>query len=376
MRAIGLWATLAAVGALAALSVVGTFRGAEGARALFTSEPLAVFWILLAALLVACFFFGTGLVRSPGLAAMHVGSILILVGAMWGSDKGHSVAEKLLGWKKIPHGVMMIPEGAATDEVADGATGEPVGRLRDERGRAFQVGLKDFRIEYYPASGPWKLWFEMPVPPGHAPRMGWAPIEWKEGEEVFVGRTALRVRVIRYLPGARPVRDETGAITGAAPDAGSATPAMEVEVAVRDREFRGWILVPQGADRASLSLAPIMPEDLAKEAAPHLWLVQPRSMPKGYFSDLAVLEGGAVVAEKTIRVNDPLGWGGYHFYQYDYDHERGEYTVLSVRSDAGLYAVYAGFALLVGGTFVRFWIERARAGWRRRRSDGVQADAC
>jgi len=369
MRAIGLWVTLAAVGALAALSVVGTFRGADGARALFTSEPLAVFWILLAALLVACFFFGTGLLRSPGLVAMHVGSVLVLVGAMWGSDRGHSVAEKLLGRHKIPHGYMMIPEGAATDEVADEATGEPVGRL------PFRVGLKDFRIEYYPAKGPWKLWFGMPVPPDHAPRMGWVPIAWEEGEEVSVGRTALRVRAIQYLPHARPVRDEAGEITGAAPDAQSPTPAMEVEVAVRDQAFRGWILVPEGEDRASLSLAPIMPKDLSKEAAPNLWLVQPRSMPKDYFSDLAVLEGGAVVAEKTIEVNDPLGWGGYHFYQVDYDHDRGEYTVLSVRSDSGLYAVYAGFVLLVAGTFVRFWFERAWTGLRRRRSDGVQADA-
>ena len=369
MRAIGLWVTLAAVGVLAALSVVGTFRGAEGARALFTSEPLAVFWVLLAAFLVACFFFGTGLLRSPGLVAMHVGSILILVGAMWGSDKGHSVAAKVLGGEKIPHGYMMIPEGAATDEVVNEATGKRVGRF------PFRVGLKDFRIEYYPAKGPWKLWFEMPVPPGHAPQMGWVPIEWKEGEEVSVGETALRVRVIRYLPGARPVRDEVGEIAGAAPDAESPTPAMEAEVAVRDQAFRGWILVPEGEDRGSLSLAPIMPKDLPKEAAPNLWLVQPRGMPKDYFSDLAVLEGGAVVAEKTIEVNDPLHWGGYHFYQADYDHERGEYTVLSVRSDSGLYAVYVGFAMLVAGTFVRFWFERARAGWRRRRSDGVQADA-
>lgn len=369
MRAIGLWVTLAAVGALAALSIVGTFRGAEGARALFTSAPLVVFWVLLAAFLVACFFFRTGLMRSPGLAAMHIGSVLVLAGAMWGSDAGHWVAENLLGRKKIPHGYMVIPEGAATDEVADAATGELVGRL------PFRVGLKDFRIEYYLAKGPWELWFEMPAPPNHASRMGWAPIAWKEGEEVSVGRTALRVRVIRHLPNARPVRGEAGEITGAAPDSRSRTPAMEVEVAIRDQTFRGWILVPQGEDRGSLSLAPIMPRDLSKEAAPNLWLVQPRGMPKDYFSDLAVLEGGAVVAEKTIEVNDPLNWGGYHIYQADYDHERGEYTVLSVRSDSGLYVVYAGFVLLVAGTFVRFWFERARAGWRRRRSDGVQADA-
>jgi len=308
------------------------------------------------------------LVRSPGLVAMHVGGLLILVGAMWGSDKGHSVAEKLLGRHKVPHGYMIIPVRGADDMVVDETIGERVGRL------PFQVGLKDLRIEYYPAEGPWKLWFEMPTPPDHASRMGWVPIAWKEGEEVPVGETALRVRVIRCLPGARPVRDEAGEIAGAAPDAESPTPAMEVEVAVRDQTFRGWILVPQGADRGSLSLAPIMPKDLPAEAAPNLWLVRPRGMPKDYFSDLAVIEGGAVVAEKTIEVNDPLDWGGYHFYQADYDHERGEYTVLLVRSDSGLYAVYAGFVLLVAGTFVRFWFERARAGWRRRRSDGVQAD--
>jgi hypothetical protein len=300
---------------------------------------------------------------------MHVGSILILVGAMWGSDKGHSVAEKLFGWKKIPHGYMMIPESTATDEVADEATGEPVGRL------PFQVGLKDFRIEYYPAKGPWELWFEMLVPPGHAPQMGWVPIEWKEGEEVSVGRTALRVRVVKYLRGARAVADATGDLVGAEADPESRTPAMEVEVAIRDQTFRGWILVPEGEDRGSLSFAPIMPKDLSKEAAPNLWLVQPRGMPKDYFSDLAVLEGGAVAAGKTIEVNDPLHWGGYHFYQYDYDHEQGEYTVLSVRSDSGLYAVYVGFVLLVAGAFVRFWVERAWTGLRRRRSDGVQADA-
>ena len=371
MRAIGLWATLAAVDALVALSVVGTFRGAVGARALFTSEPLAVFWILLAALLVACFFLGTGLVRSPGLVAMHVGSILVLLGAMWGSDKGHSVAEKLLGREKIPYGYMIITEGDSTDVLREKPEGippeqwpappqwEPIGRL------PFRVRLNDFRIEDYP----WELWFERPV--GEGEPHGLVPMDWRVGEEMAVGTTALRVRVLRYLPFGRAVLDAEGQVVGAEVDPRSGRPAMEVEVTLRDRSLRRWIVVPAGEKFAGLPLSSLLPEAISEHAPIGLWLVRPRGMPKDFLSDLEILEGERVVAGKTIEVNHPLHWGGYHIYQADYDHEGEAYTVLAVRSDAGLNLVYAGFMLLVAGTFVRFWIERAWAGWRRERRDGA-----
>ncbi len=41
-------------------------------------------------------------------------------------------------------------------------------------------------------------------------------------------------------------------------------------------------------------------------------------MPKGYYSDLSVIDGGREVARKTIRVNDPLEYNGVWIYQASY----------------------------------------------------------
>jgi len=79
-------------------------------------------------------------------------------------------------------------------------------------------------------------------------------------------------------------------------------------------------------------------------------------MVKDYYSDLQVLEDGKVVTEKTIEVNDPLYYGGYHFYQHSYDKKGEQYSVLSVSSDSGLYLVYTGYILLMIGIIWLMWI--------------------
>ena len=80
-----------------------------------------------------------------------------------------------------------------------------------------------------------------------------------------------------------------------------------------------------------------------------------RPMVKDYFSDLVIIADDEEVLKKTIQVNDPLHYGGYHFYQSSYDDKAGSYTVLSVTSDTGLYAVFAGFFLLCLGVVWQFW---------------------
>ena len=89
---------------------------------------------------------------------------------------------------------------------------------------------------------------------------------------------------------------------------------------------------------------------------------------------MSVLKDGKQVAAKVIQVNDPLHWGGYHFYQADYDKQAGRYTVLSVTSDSGLLAVWAGFVLLVAATFWRFWGE-AVIGYVTQRHSVAEGDA-
>jgi len=367
LRQIWLWTTPAAIGLLAVLSVVGAFLGAERARVMFNSAPLVVFWFLLTALLVACFFVSRRLLRSPGLLAMHLGSLAILAGAMWGSDTGHRLAAKVIGREKIPHGYMVIDEGIANHVLVD-AKGSPIGKL------PFEVRLDDFRITYYAAKGPWLLGLgavpERGEPEGFVRARFFA---WKEGEEAAIGDTPLRVRVLQYLPRARPVPDAEGRIVGARPDEKSNTPAMEARATWGDQEQRGWIVVPEGKEYGVMSLAPLLgtPEGAPDHPELGLYLAEPQRMPKDYFSDLVAIQNGKVVVEKTIEVNDPLHWGGYHFYQADYDKEQEAFTVLAVRSDSGLWVVYAGFVLLVAGAFVRFWGERAWAGLRRRGRHGV-----
>jgi len=81
----------------------------------------------------------------------------------------------------------------------------------------------------------------------------------------------------------------------------------------------------------------------------------PRLLIRDYFSDVVVIKDGKEVTSKTIEVNHPLHYGGYHFYQHSYDSQAGKYTILSVTSDSGLYAVYGGYWLLCLGVLWQFW---------------------
>ena len=95
-----------------------------------------------------------------------------------------------------------------------------------------------------------------------------------------------------------------------------------------------------------------------------------------YISELQIVEDGKVVTAKDIEVNHPLHYGGYHFYQSSYGQDRlGEYTVLSVVSDSGLNAVYAGYAMLIAGVVWHFWGRRTLSAWKDRMSRAVQAPA-
>jgi hypothetical protein len=86
------------------------------------------------------------------------------------------------------------------------------------------------------------------------------------------------------------------------------------------------------------------------------FLLRYRKPVRDYISDVQVIKDGNVVAEKSIEVNHPLHFGGYHFYQSSYDAQGHRYTVLSVVSDTGLNLVYAGYLAFGVGVFWHFWI--------------------
>jgi len=352
----------AAIGPLAVLSVVGAFLGAERAGALFRSVPLMVYWFLLAGLLLAGLIAFGVLRRSPGLAAMHAGALLVLAGAMWGSDTAHALRAAWFGDAKVPSGYMVLRKDDFSDTVLDDS-------LRRVRGTLpFRIGLEDFRVEYYESDEPWWLAMERPTPKGYpAGQIFLQTIQWTEGKTVEVEGTSVRVRVLRYVARARPLRNERGEVIAAEPAPDGRTPAIEVEVTLEGRTQRGWIMPEEGGAYGSLSLAPLVgpPPTMPPDAAPRLYLVRPKQMPKDYLSDLVIVEDGKAVARKTVEVNHPLHWGGYHIYQhaYDADAEGRDRAVLAVVSDSGWSwgrgpgPVPLGLLLLAVGMFWRFWVE-------------------
>jgi len=76
-----------------------------------------------------------------------------------------------------------------------------------------------------------------------------------------------------------------------------------------------------------------------------------------FTSMLRIVENGQTVAEKTIRVNDPLEYKGYVIYQSSYDPEAGNFSGLQIVKDPGIPIAYSGFGALCFGVVFIFYIK-------------------
>jgi hypothetical protein len=218
-----LWAALIIIILLIFFSIYGAFIGSERAQNFFNSPAMVVYWLVSGLMLI------TGIIifqRLGGPLLIHLGCVLVLLGAMLGSDTGHKLQQKMLGIDKIRKGQMLIYQGQESNKVIT----EKDSTIRK---LPFSIKLKEFRIDYY------------------EPQKG----------------------------------------------------------AVRD-----------------------------------------------YISSLAVIENNETVAEKNVEVNHPLHYGRYYFYQYSYDTQAGQYSVLLVVSDTGLGFVYGGYVMLCAGVIWHFWL--------------------
>jgi hypothetical protein len=464
LRKIVMLGTLAVTGALVVLSIIGAFAGVEHAIELFNSIPLVIFWSVLAGLLVLGFASYKRLLRSPGALATHLGVLLVLLGAMYGSQRGHEIVARISGKDRLPAGYMRIHEGQSSNIIIS-AEGHPLATL------PFHIRLEDFWIERYEAPAQWGLGVEVPAVAGVGPHE-LLEIHWTEGQEMEIPRIAATLEVLKYLPRARPdyesgaeprlevvttegtqfsVAAEVGQtlalnnpghvlrivevfshlqvrggkavdvpgkssnpalavevkssggdierryvfprgmrsshhqgsdslelsyaipmVSSAVADKDSGLPAMEVRVRNdQGGEIRRWLIPTDAEHPVVLPLPPVRVATARAQDSDGLvrgvsLIMGPRSGGiSDYKSRLTVLdEHGEPAAERVIEVNDPLHVGGYHFYQHSYDSRHGRFTVLGVRSDAGLLPVYIGFALLCLGTV---WLSWLRPIWARRK---------
>jgi hypothetical protein len=323
MRRVVIGCVWAALGLLVILSIAGAFLGAARSKVLFNSVPLAVFWFFLVVLLVVGILAFQRLRRSPGLLAMHVGSLLVLGGAMWGSDAAHELRTAWFGYTKVPAGRMVLVHDVPNDSLLSPDGSEIVGTL------PFSLVLKDFRVKRDEGT------LQAVCEGG-----GWMTVPAETGRETTLGNPAVTVRIVKVFENLKVLGAGTNRQVVDVPGSGD-NPALDVEVAWPDGDRRRGYLFPgyqvSVEDSGGLILgfeAPV----------------------KNYESAVEVLDGEEAVPQ-VVAVNRPLHWGGYHFYQVSYDPRGHSYTVFSVVSDSGLWAVYAGFILLVVGVFWQFWVE-------------------
>jgi hypothetical protein len=78
--------------------------------------------------------------------------------------------------------------------------------------------------------------------------------------------------------------------------------------------------------------------------------------PKDFISRVTILKEGKEIFEKDIKVNFPLEFNGYSFFQSSYDKENLSWSGLQINKDPGVPIVYLGFILLILGLIIIFYI--------------------
>jgi len=327
-----MWLVLVSIGILIVLSITGAFWGADGAKQFFNSVPLAIYWCIFAVLLLGGFAIFPRLVRRPSLFFVHTGCLLVLIGAMSGSHTGHRLAKRFFGTDKIPKGYMIIYEGQSENNVVAEDGEKVLGQL------PFSIRLNDFRIEYYED--------KKSVPKLNIETLDGRHLQItaKAGEEIALGDDKGKLRVVRIFTNFK-IHIEDGKKTAIDEKGTGKNPAAEIEIIKPDGKivthyvfeyFRGHF---QDADGLQISYEKRQPQ-----------------MIRDYLSDVTVIKDGKEILNKTIEVNHPLHYGGYHFYQYSYDSQAEKYTILAATSDSGLYIVYGGYWLLGTGVLWQFWL--------------------
>lgn len=321
-----MWAAMTLIILLTVFSIYGAFIGAARAEAFFNRIPLAIYWVIFTILLIVAINIFPRLIRVPGLLLMHAGCILVLVGGMWGSKAGHEFQKRFLGIEKIRTGRMIIYEGHSNNRVFQSEN--------QFEELPFSIGLKDFRIEYYEPAN-----LEIEITEGQT-----KTLSAEVGQEIDLGGALGKAKIVRAFENFKMSIEDGKHVAFDDPRPGS-NPALEVQIT----DPNGQV-----ATQFVFSLMPGFGHTQSK-----LKLKYNRPMNRAisdYISELEVVKDGKVVAEKDIEVNHPLYYGGYHFYQVDYDQQAGQFTILSVQSDTGLKLVFLGYWMLCIGIIWHLWL--------------------
>ncbi len=334
LRALTMNLTLAFLLLLIILCIIGAFMGTERAAVFFNSPPLGVFWILLAVLFVTGFTLWKPLWRRPNLLLCHAGCVAVLLGGLWGSEASHRLRETAGLSPKLTKGMLMLRPGQASHHVM----------LQDQTG-TFELPFKVHMIHTSVAH------YDEPSIGIHGKDnrlIGLIPAVVGDAYELMPGSDIL-VQVVQRFDNLRIVQGEDG-IKGVEGERDRYNPGYEVVYGLPDGQLHHQYLYE-------------LFEPHITGEFPFVARYWPARIPREYRSTLKIEADGQFVKAKSIRVNDPLYYGGYHFYQSTFGQdEYSHYSGIQVVSDSGVWWVFFGYALLTAGLFGQFWVKPLRDG--------------
>lgn len=302
------------------LSIYGAFIGAERAKSLFNSTLMIVLWVSILLIFIIGSVVFSSLRKNVSLALIHIAPVLIIIGGMIGSEKGHQLQKKYLGIEKAYYGTMLIYEGSESDKIY--LDGNSFVQL------PFSLKLRDFKVLYYQKD---TLYLDAGGGDIQSYDLGDdSSIVFEDGTRLEVVKRFDNLRV--DLNGKdRQIIDKPGE-------------GLNYAAQVR-------IIYPNGKTITRYAFK----SGLVSGGAMSADHISYHRTIRDYISSIDVIEDGKTIKTAEIEVNKPLHYGGYHFYQSSYDSKRGQYTVFSVHSDSGSMISYIGFIMLAVGIFWRFW---------------------
>jgi len=170
-----------------------------------------------------------------------------------------------------------------------------------------------------------------------------AEIPTEIGSEREIANTGYKVRILRYMPDF--VMDtSTKEVSNRSAKANN--PAIEVELKGKDGALQEkfWVFARYPDMHQSKT---------DKFNFIYNWVGR---RPKDFISKVTVIKNGRKMISRDIRVNFPLKFEGYAFFQASYDTEGLNWTGLKVVNDPGVGIVYLGFILFILGLSIRFYI--------------------
>ncbi len=286
-------------------------------NAVFLSPWFLFLIVLLSANILGCLIVSVlKKKRTFGFVLVHLSLVLLIAGGLMSATL------------RIKEGIKLNEGESASSFTHDGKT-VPLG---------FEIRLKDFELQRYNES-PEKLVIAMPETK--------KPLEFRFRKDIWtaIPGSDYQFRVERFVPDFR-FDMESREVYSASGE--PRNPAILVHLQSKAEDYTEWVF----SNFSDFHMTQERPIGLQ-----YLWA---QDIPKAFISHVEILEKGKVIREQAIRVNHPLRYKGYSFYQSSYDSIEEKWSGLEVVQDPGTAVVFLSIVMIMLGMTQNIYFHPSR----------------